>query len=59
MADNVVVPIPPRAITKVPDEILEAFTFVSEAPEPGKVEADTLVADIVVPDKTPVNVPPV
>ena len=43
----------------MPDDTLEAFKFVSAAPEPEKVEADTLVADIVVPVKGPVNIPPV
>jgi hypothetical protein len=42
----------------VPDDTFEAFKVVSAAPEPEKVEADTLVADIVVHVKRPVNVPP-
>ena len=42
----------------VPVVILEAFKFVSEAPEPEKREAVIFVADIVVPDKTPLNAPP-
>jgi len=45
---DAVVPIP-----IVPEVILDAFIFVIPEPEPEK-----LVADIVVPDKTPVNVPP-
>ena len=41
------------------NDIFEAFKFVSEAPEPEKRFAVMFVADIVVPDKTPVKVPPV
>ena len=43
----------------VPVVILEAFKFVSEAPEPEKREAVIFVADIVVPVKGPDNKPPV
>ena len=48
---KVVVPIPPLEIGNVPEVILDAFIFVIPEPEP-----DKLVADIVVPVKTPVNV---
>ena len=43
----------------MPVDTFEAFKFVSDAPEPEKRDAVIFVADIVVPDKTPVNVPPV
>ena len=43
----------------VPVVILEAFKFVSEAPEPVKSDAVIFVADIVVPVKTSDKVPPV
>ncbi len=43
----------------VPVVLFEAFKFVNEAPEPGKVEPDNFVADIVVPVKGPDNIPPV
>ncbi len=53
------VPIPPRVIDNVPDDTFETFKFVNESPEPEKRDADIFVADIGVPDRTPVNVPPV
>ena len=43
----------------MPDDTLDAFKEFNEAPEPEKVAAVIFVADIVVPDKTPVKVPPV
>ena len=57
--DNVVVPIPPLVIDNVPAVALLTFKLDIEAPEPVKVLADIYVADIVVPVKIPVNVPPV
>ena len=60
---NVVIPTPPLVIDNVPNDTLDAFKFVIEAPEPEKLSADTFVADIVlrqvVPVKMPVNIPPV
>ena len=58
-AVNVVVPIPPRVIDNVPDDTFEAFKEFNEAPEPVKRFAVIFVADIVVPVKSPDNVPPV
>ncbi len=52
-------PVPPLEIDEVPNDTVDTFKFVNDAPEPEKVAADMFVADIVVPDKTPVNVPPV
>ncbi len=52
-------PVPPLEIVKVPDDILEAIKFVCGSPEPEKFNADTLVADIVVPVKGPDKMPPV
>ncbi len=43
----------------IPDDIFEAFKVVSDAPETEKSDAVIFVADIVVPDTIPVNVPPV
>ena len=43
----------------MPDDTLEAFKFVSAEPEPVKKDAVIFVADIVVPVKSPDNVPPV
>ena len=59
LLDNVVVPIPPLVIDNVPDETLEAFIFVNEAPEPEKSDAVIFVADIVVPVNVPLKIPPV
>ena len=56
---NVVVPIPPLEIDDVPDDRFEAFKAFNEAPEPVKLDAVIYVADIIVPDKTPVKFPPV
>ncbi len=58
MAVNVAAPVPPLEIDIVPVVTLEAFKFVSEAPEPEKAEAETLVADMDVHVKRPDNVPP-
>ena len=58
-AVKVVVPIPPLETVNVPDDIFEAFKDVIFAPDPVKLVAVILVADIVVPVNTPVNVPPV
>ena len=58
-AVNVVVPILPRVIDNVPDDTLEAFKVVRAAPEPVKRFAVIFVAAIVVPVKSPDNVPPV
>ncbi len=52
-------PVPPLEIDNVPDDTFEAFKFVSESPESERVEADTLVTDIVVPVKGPDIMPPV
>ena len=52
-------PVPPLEIDNVPDDTFEAFKFVGESPEPVKRFAAIFVADIVVPVKVPVNVPPV
>ncbi len=43
----------------MPDDTFEGFKVVSEAPEPEKSDAVIFVADMVVPDKTLVNIPPV
>ncbi len=56
---NVVIPIPPRVIDNVPDDILEAFKLVNAAPEPEKVLTETDVIEQLVPVKFPVNCPPV
>ncbi len=58
-AVNVDAPVPPLEIDNVPDDTFVAFKLVSEAPEPEKVGADTLVLDIVVPVKGPDHKPPV
>jgi hypothetical protein len=58
LAVNVAAPVPPLEINYVPDDTLEAFKVVSAAPEPEKVEAETLVAGIVVPVNGPDNIPP-
>ncbi len=50
---------PPQPTAYIPDDTFEAFKLVSDAPEPEKSDAVIFVADIVVPDKIPVNVPPV
>ena len=43
----------------MPDDTFEAFKEFNEAPEPVKRDAVIFVADIVVPVKSPDNVPPV
>ncbi len=50
---------PPLPTDNIPDDTFKAFKEVSEAPEPEKVEAYTLVTDIVVPVKDADNIPPV
>ncbi len=50
---------PPLPTTNIPEDTSEAFKFVSDAPEPEKLAAVIFVAEMVVQDETPVNVPPV
>ena len=45
-ADNVVVPIPPREIAKVPEIELLTFIFVNPAPEPIKLVADKALFEV-------------
>ena len=56
--DNVVVPIPPLEIGEIPGAALLTFKSVILAPEPDKLVAVRLVADIIVPVATLFNVPP-
>ena len=59
LAVNVVAPVPPLEFDIVPDDTFEAFKEFDEAPEPVKRFAVIYVANIVVPEKTPVKGPPV